>query len=90
MQASRSIKTSAIADGGLIDGHLDGKFDTAFDNPARVLMGLNTEDLASIRENLTPTDGAIKLSKSYKSMDEFIEDFPRKTSSKKESKSREY
>jgi len=89
MQASRSIKTSAIVDGDLINGHLDGKFDTAFDNPARVLAGLDMEDLASIRENLTLADGTINLSKNDKSMDEFIEDFPRKPSSKKESKSRE-
>ena len=68
------------------DKHLDHikSAKETHDDPARVLAELDTKDLANIRENLTPTDGAINLSKSDKPMDKFIEDLPRKREANRE------
>ena len=62
------------------DKHLDHikSAKETHDDPARVLAELDTEDLANIRENLTPTDGTINLSKGAKPMDKFIKDLPKK------------
>ena len=46
------------------------------DDPARVLAELETEDVANIRENLTPTERTINRSKSAKSIEELIKDIP--------------
>ena len=44
------------------------------DDPGRVLAELETEELANIPENLTPTDRTINRSKGKKSIEDFIKD----------------
>ena len=47
------------------------------DDPGRVLAGLETEDVANVRANLTPTERTINRSKGKKTMEEFLKDLPR-------------